>query len=302
MPANFPEVWENRVRRRLEETTAAPWSVGVEELQTEIIELGSGTASEKNIIHIPIETLEVECLINNNVYPIPVQDFEDDSVQITLDKYQTKVLSVSDDQTLGASYPVIDTVSAPHVESINENKWTKALFALAPASNTSLNPVVEATGPERTPGGPKMLLYKDLVALKRKLDAVKAPKKGRRLILSDDHWNDMLLEEEKFAKVVVNYVEGSVAPVICGFEIYSDLFNPYYTNAGVKLAFGQVPVSTDRQGTICFLVKNTVKKTGTTKQYFLKAEQNPRGQANELNYRHYFIMSPVRNKFLGAIY
>jgi hypothetical protein len=299
MPASFPEMWLSRVIAIVTTLTTAPWLDGISELETQVIEVGTGTTSESNLIHIPIENFEVDCLINNTTYPIPAQAFDDDDITIQLDKYNTKVTTLSDDQIDGASYNKIDSATKAHTRSILKNKFKKAIHALAPLGNTANTPVLEVTGP--TINGRDTMRYEDLVALKRKLDDMDCPEEDRRLVLSTDHWNDMLLDKERFANLLVNHNTGKLAPVICGFEIYSYLGNPYYDTNLDKLPFGQVPISTDRKASVAFYKENVAKKTGKTKQYFEPSSGDTAHQTNRLNYRHYFITLPVQQKWMAAI-
>src|SRR5690606_18270823 len=118
MPENFPEVWQNRVERNLTQEDRAPWLEGVAELDTEVLEVGSGAATEQNIIHIPVTDFEPDVLINNNTYPLALQAYDDATVTIQLDKYQTKVVTLSDDQVLGAAYPRIDAATGATTTAI----------------------------------------------------------------------------------------------------------------------------------------------------------------------------------------
>ncbi|MFK7060944.1 hypothetical protein V3Q90_12550, partial [Flavobacterium oreochromis] len=98
MPANFPEVWVDRVRENLDNSDQAPWLEGVPELDADVSQFGENTATESNVIHIATTDFDVDILINNTTYPIPVQQYEDGTLSFSLDKYQTKVITVSDDQ------------------------------------------------------------------------------------------------------------------------------------------------------------------------------------------------------------
>lgn len=303
MPANFPEVWLNRVIRNLSTQNVAPWLDGIPELDTEVIEVGSGDASEANIIHIPRTNFNPDVLINNTTYPIALQSYTDDNVTVQLDKYQTKVTTLSDDQIIGAAYDRIDIVTGSHTYAINVRKYQKAIHAIAPQSHVAgATPVIIATGAARVPGGPPTLTYEDLVRLKDELDAIPGiSATDRRLVLCTRHWNDLLVDRKNFGDKLVNYNTGQPAPNIAGFELYQYEGNPYYTDAGVKKAFGSVPGGTDRQASVVFWKNGIAKKTGMTKQYFNEAKNDPETQTNKLNYRHYFIAVPFEAKFVGAI-
>jgi hypothetical protein len=302
MPANFAEAWLDRVRQNITTQNVAPWLDGIPELDTNVLEMGSGDASEMNVIHIPRTSFNPDVLINNTAYPLAVQAYTDDETVVSLDKYQTKPTSISDDKIIGASYDVIDPATKSHTVAINTKKFQKAAHAIAPTSNAANTPVIAATGTPRISGGPNALVYDDLVNLKDALDAAEVSVEGRRLVLSTAHWNDLLVDRKNFGDKLVNYNTGMPAPVIAGFELYQYNGNALYTSAGVKKAFGAVKAAGDRQGSFAFWVGQIAKKSGMTKQYFKEAKNDPEAQTNLLNYRHYFIAMPFDNKAVGAIY
>jgi len=302
MPQNFPEVWLGRVRTQLTTQDVAPWLDGIEELDTAVIEMGSGSAGESNIIHVPISTFAPDVLINNTTYPLAAQAYADGTVDIHLDKYQTKPTTLSDDQVIGASYPKIDAATRSHVVAINSKKYQKAIHAIAPAADGAGTPVIPTTG--EVIGTRKRFTFVDLVSMKDAFDKMEVPEIGRRLVLSTDHWNDLLVDESNKAynKLLVDFRTGQPAPNIGGFDIYSYVATPYFTTDGAKVAFAAVPGATDSRASVAYFVGNLVKKTGFTKQYFAPAYLDPENQTNRLNYRHYFIALPVMNKYIGAIY
>ncbi|QFG53643.1 hypothetical protein [Chryseobacterium sp.] len=303
MPANFPEMWSARVIQLLTTQNVAPWLDGIAELDTDVIEMGSGTAGEANLIHIPVETFQPEVLLNNSTYPIEVQEFSDTEVIIKLDKYQTKATSLSDDQIMGASYPRIDSATKGHVTQINSTKYRKAIHAQAPAADTAKTPVIKMTFAGTESGTEKAdILFNKIVALKDKFDKQEVPVEGRRLVLSTDHENILLLDRNRFGNLLADINSGTVAKKIAGFEIFSYVANPKYSAAGVKNAFGAVgEPTTDLVASVAFHKDNVVKKTGLTKQYFSKSDASPTTQTNLLNYRHYFIAMPAKNEMIGAI-
>ncbi|MFD2874043.1 hypothetical protein ACFS5N_16290 [Mucilaginibacter ximonensis] len=307
MPQNFPEMWESRVEINLTTEDQAPFLAGIPELDTTIIEVGSGSASEQNIIHIPTTDFEPDVLINNNAYPLALQQYDDDKVTIQLDKYQTKVVTLTDDQTMGASYVQIDAATGLTTRAILKKKYGKAVWALGAAANTVNTPVITTTGMRDedqaapiTDNGRLILVYADLVALKKKFDDMQVPADGRRIILCSDHWNDLLLDRKRFGDLLANYKTGDVAPMIAGFEIYQYINNPIYDGT-TKQAYGSVPADGQYQGSVAFYVPNIAKKTGMTKQYFKPSALDPENQTNRLAYRHYFICVPKRNKYIGVI-
>ncbi|PDS26467.1 phage major capsid protein [Flavobacterium branchiophilum] len=299
MPANFADVWLDRVRNNITNADQAPFLDGIAEMDVDVSQMGEGTITESNIIHVPTSEFAPDILINNITYPIALQAYTDSEVIIKLDKFQTKVVTLTDDQVMGASYNRIDNATRKTVQKLTSEKFTKAIHAIAPTSNTANTPVIATTGAADATGRLR-LVYNDLVNLKNQFDKIKTPLTGRRLVLCADHYNDLLLDRANFGDQLVNYVRGQVAPVIAGFEIYQYEVMPTYT-AGTKKAYGAIPVAGDKTASVAFLVDNIAKKTGATKQYFTAAKDNPTTQTNQLAYRHYFIAVPFRAEMIGAI-
>lgn len=304
MPANFPEVWLDRVIENFRTSHIAPWLDGISEMNTEIVELGEGTATESNMIHVATTDFEAEILINNTTYPIPVQVYQDGTISLKLDKYQTKVVTVSDDIIMGSSYDMIDAATRNTIRPINATKFAKAIHSIAPMEHTLNTPVLKTTGGAEgltDPTGRFRLVYEDIVAFKDACDKAKFSAENRRLVLCDNHWNDLLLDRKKFGDQLVNYTTGKPAPIISGFQMFQYIAMPRYTDAGIKKPFGAMEEPNDRIASVAFLPEGIAKKTGLTKQYFVKAAENPSGQTNDLAYRHYFIATPFRNMYIGAI-
>lgn len=302
MAKNFPEIWLHRVIENLTSADQAPWLDGIPEMDVAVAELGAGSASETNTIHIPTTEFEPDVLLNNSTYPLAVQEYTDDEITINLDKYQTKATSLSDDQIIGASYPRIDAATRSHTTAILKKKYAKAIHALAPSEDADDTPVITTSGSGAASGDRNPLKYEDLVALKAKFDAMECPSDGRRLVLSSDHLNDLLLDRDRFASLFLNYKSGQPAPQIAGFDIYSYIANPYFAVAdNTKIAFGSAAGANDHRASVAFYLPNVGKKTGMTKQYFQDAKSDPKNQTNLLNYRHYFICVPKKSKYIGAI-
>lgn len=301
MPANFPEIWNGRVIDNLKKAIVATWLEGITEIPVDVTTINGGTVTEKQKIYVAATDFDVDVLINNNTYPIEVQEYEDGTIEITLDKFQTKATSLKDDDAMGASYDKIDAITKSHTSSILDAKFNKSLHSIAPAGNTADTPVIQATGGADAladADGRLRLVYEDLVEARRR-----CPWKGARVVLNNNHWNDLLLDRKNFGDQLVNYKEGTPAPVIAGFQLhkFEEGIHPLYDNTGVKKAYGAAAVAGDTEASVIFAPSGIAKKTGITKQYFSKAADSPTTQANMLNYRHYFVATPYQAKKIGAI-
>jgi hypothetical protein len=300
MPKNFPDIWVGRVEKKLTSIDQAPWLDGISEINAEIIVLGEGTDTEKNMIYLPTTDFSPSVFINNTAYPLALEDYSDDTLTINLDKYQTAQTSVSDDDAMGSSYDKIDSAVGCHITSITEKKYVKAIHALAPASDSEKTPVVKTTG-ANDGAGRKIFMKKDIIALKKKFDKAGIPTQGRRLVLCPDHIADLLENDQKFADQYYNYTTGKISNLY-SFQVFEYVENPYFNaETGAKKSFGSVPTDGDYQASVAFYEKNVGKKTGKTKQYFTDAKNNTATQSNLLNYRHYFICVPKRPEYIGAI-
>lgn len=305
MPANFPEIWLGRIIQNLDKSDIATFLEGIAEVNADVTQVNKGELSETNIIFVPSTDFEVDVLINNTTYPVPVQVYADGTIQITLDKYQTKVVTLSDDDIIGAAYDKIDVVTKNLVRSLLVNRYKKAIHSIAPAGNTVTTPVMAATGGATAladASGRLRLTYADIVAFKSLCDAGGWAEEGRRLVLKGDHWNDLLLDRANFGNQLVDYAKGKPSPMIAGFELHQYPTLPIYTIATkVKKAYGVIAAVGDTTASVAFVKEAIAKKTGLTKQYFAEAKNNPTGQTNDLAYRHYFVAMPYQNKFIGAI-
>lgn len=300
MARNFPEVWVGRVENKLKTTDQAPWADGISELSSPVTALGEGTDTEKNLIHIPTSDFEPTVLINNTTYPLALEDYDDDTAVVALDKYQTLVTTVSDDDAMGASYDVVDNATKGHVSSINSSKYMKAIHAICPDQDSADTPVIKTSGVDDG-NGRKVITRKDIIALKKKFDKMQCPKEGRRLVLCADHIADLLDNDQKFENQYYAYKAGTINDIF-GFQVYEYIANPSYDGTtNKKLSWGAIPTDADFEVSVAFYAPNIAKKTGKTKQYFADSKTDPENQTNKLNYRHYFIMLPKRKKYIGAI-
>ena len=287
----FTEIWTGELVKRLRGGMTASWLDGVSDYSA---------AVNNEVVHLVDVGGDPDVLINNTTYPIAAQELEDGDIALGLDKFQTKKTAVSDDQLFAISYDKIGSVIERHGDAITIAKFKKAAHAVAPQSDTDTTPVIPTSG-EAGADGRKKLTRKDIIALKRKLDAKGYPAVGRRLVLCSDHVNDLLEEDQKFRDQYYNYTSGKIANMY-GFEVYEFENCPFYTKEGTKVAFKTTPGGTDHQASFCFYTRRLFRAQGSTKMYYKDAVTNPDNQANEVNFRHYYVVLPKKNEAIGAIY
>jgi hypothetical protein len=295
MPEVKKEAYTREVERGLTHAETATFLDGIRDQSGYVVD-----GDESQVIHSTFFGVKPDVLINNTTYPITTQQLDGDDFTVELDKYQTKATPVTDDELYAATYDKMANVKQSHVEAIAENKFDKAIHALAPSTHATATPVLITTGDDDGTGR-KKLVRADIIRLKKAYDDQKIPNKGRRLVLCPDHVQDLLLEDQKFADQYYNYTTGKIANLY-SFEVYEYVNNPYYVVATkTKKSFGAVPDAVDRMASVAFVVSRAVKASGKTKMYFSKAENDPQYQRNMINFRHYFIVLPSALKCIGAI-
>lgn len=238
-----------------------------------------------------------EVLVNNTSYPIGVESLTDANKAIGLDKYQTKATKVTDDEVRGLSYDKKSSVIERHREAVDQEKYARALHAIAPSQNSANTPVLETTGAAYN--GRKRLTVQDVVNLKEKFDKLKVPAEGRVLVLSPEHVNDLLIQDTTFAQRYQNTTEGKILRMY-GFEIFEFVEVPRYNSTNnKKVAYDTAAANTDTTASVAFYAPRIMKATGETKAYI--DEPDTQNQEWRYNIRHYFICLPLKEQAIGAI-
>ncbi len=287
----YTEVWTGKLVKDLKKGLEASFLNGIPDYSSKV---------DNEVIHLVDVAGEVDVLINNTTYPIPIQNLEDGDIPIGLDKFQTKATRVTDDQLYALSYDKFAADIERHRDAIARNKYIKAAHALAPYSDTKKTPVVKTSGEKDSAGRMKMTV-KDIVALKRGFDNLGVPMEGRVLVLCPDHVNDLLEAEQGFKEQFYNYTSGKILNMY-GFEVYTYECCPYYSKTGVKKGWSDVPEATDYQASFAFYRPRMFRAEGSTKMYYSDAATSPQTQESLVNFRHYYIVLPTKQEAIGAIY
>lgn len=282
------EVWTGELIKGLREGLNGSWLDGIPDASSVV---------ENDVIHLVNVGVDPDVLVNNDTYPIAIQELEDGDKAITLDKFQTKATPVTDDELHALSYDKMARVKEAHANSINDSKFAKAAHSICAAGI----PVVTTTGEVDAVTGRKAMTIKDLVMLKAKLDKLKVPATGRRLVLCPDHVNDLLAVSESFKmQYNLDTVNGRVARLY-GFDIYEYADTPVYTTAGAKQALGTAEGSGKFHCSFAFWVGRVFKATGSTTMYHRDAKTDPLYQRNLINFRHYFIAMPKKADAMAVL-
>lgn len=287
----YTEVWTGELVKGLREFLDGSWLDGIPD-QSSIV--------NNDVIHLVEVGVDPDVLINNTTYPIPLQALEDKDIAISLDKFQTKVTPITDDELYAISYDKMSRVKESHANALSDAKFAKAAHALCAQKDTAQTPVLKTTGEADPTTGRLRLTVNDLVNLKEALDKLKVPASNRRLVLCPDHVNDLLRAEQVFREQYnIDRNTGKVGHLY-GFDIYTYGDNPIYTVAGVKKAVHATASAGEFQCSFAFYTQRVFKATGSTKMYYSEAATDPEYQRNKINFRHYFIAMPKKTD-AGAV-
>ncbi|MFN8238628.1 MAG: hypothetical protein U0T77_10710 [Chitinophagales bacterium] len=243
-----------------------------------------------------------DVLINNTTYPIAVSGRVDDSVAISLHKFDTTNTKVTDDEINALPYDKIGSVQEQHRLTLEEKTAEYGLHSLAPAEDDDALKtfVIETTGADDG-NGRKRLKTADIISLKLKLDNAKVPLKGRVLVLCGEHVADLLLEDLTFANRFQNTTNGVISDNYYGFKTYQTVYNPVYNEDNEKVAYGATPDDTDRNASVAFYAPSTAKAVGSVKRYARMSDQDPENRESKLGFRLYHLVIATKTVGQSAI-
>lgn len=281
----YKEIWTGELVKYLRRGLEATWLDGIPDHSSLV---------NNDVILLVDVGVDPDVLINNTTYPIPLQALDDKDIAISLDKFQTKVTPITDDELYAISYDKISRVKESHGNAINDAKFTKAAHAMCAQEDTAKTPILKTSGERDAVTGRVKMRMADVIEMKRAMDKLGIPAANRRLVLCSDHVNDLLGESQSFREQYnINRTDGTVGRQY-GFDIYEFANNPVYTTAGKKKAVGSTPAAGEYQCSFAFYVKRVFKATGSTKMYWSAAENDPEYQRNKVNFRHRFIAMPTK--------
>lgn len=255
---------------------------------------------DNDVIHLVHVGVDPTVLINNTTYPLQIETLEDADKAVSLDKFQTRPTVITDDELYALSYDKIASVIERHREALDETKYAKAIHALAPEQHGTKTPVILTTGAPAADGTRKTITRSDIIAMKKAFDDMRVPLNGRVLVLCNDHVNDLLESDQKFADQYYNYTSGKISNMY-GFEVYEYNECPFYdTTTKKKVAYG---ASTEgkQHASVAFYAPRMMKANGTTKTYMSEAKTDPQNQQNLINFRTYSLCLPMKDECIGAI-
>lgn len=253
-----------------------------------------------NAIHMADIGADPDVLINNTTYPIATAGREDSDVSIALDKFDTTNTKITDDELYALPYDKNGSVLQQHREVLEEKTAEKAAHSLAPTVAT----ILTSGADNGETNARNRMTVADIIAAKKHLDDLKIPKKNRELVLCNEHIQDLLLVDEKFAKQYQDIEAGKVMNMY-GFILSEFVANPKYkivSTVYTKKAFGEADdAANDYASSFFYYIPRAVQARGDVMMYNSKAENDPANRESVVGFRLYHICLPKKSTGFGAI-
>ncbi len=250
-----------------------------------------------DVIHLIEAGVHPNVLINNVTYPLPVSPRPDLDIPVKLDRFDTEATYITKDEVYALSYDKIKLTHILHREALEMDSYNLAAYNFAPAAHTESTPVLQTTGDNNGFGFCRLIPI-DLIILKKALDDRGIPKVGRRLLLCNQHVEDLLSLSETFKNQYNNISDGKVLKMF-GFEIYEPGAMPLYDDTFNKKAYKSISAPTDRDASVAIYPKRMFKAKGS-----MGVDHTPRTatvKRDEISMDLRFIALPQNLEGFGAI-
>jgi hypothetical protein len=257
----------------------------------------------KDAIHLVDIGVDPEVLVNNSTYPIESAQRTDADIIIQLDKYDTENTIITDDELYALPYDKPGSVVAQHRAALEEKTLEKSLHGLCISGPTAKTPLVLTTGESNgETEARKRLMPANIINLKKYLDLLKVPQKGRELVLNPQHVEDLLQTSKAFESQWYRQESGKIFNLF-GFNITECGYFPTFSNAtGLKKAWGAaVNAGDDLPASVAFWAPRAVQARGSVDMYYRDARINPEYRQSTVGFRLRHICLPKKNLGFGAI-
>ncbi|HSA43588.1 MAG TPA: hypothetical protein P5112_07885 [Bacteroidales bacterium] len=210
---------------------------------------------------------------------------------------ETEVTIITDDELYALPYDKKGSVLDRHKVALRMAALKLALHSFAPTEDTDETPVLQTSGDARD--GRLMLIPKDLILLREKLDDLGVPQDGCTLVLSSEHVADLRLVDQTFEKQYHDIKSGKIGDMY-GFSIYHNNYAVRYAD-GAKVAYDGAVEEGQMKSSIAFYAPNAMKARGTVQMYYSDALTQPRMKQSEVSFTMHFLSIPKKVTGFGAI-
>lgn len=253
--------------------------------------------TENDAINLAEAGVDPVVMINNTTYPIKVVQRVDTPIRIELDKFETENTLVRRPEVIEYAYDQLESVLMGHRSILRTRTAEKAAHAYAPQEDTPDTPVIATTGTIK--GNRKLLTFEDIFNLKERFDNAGIPIENRYLVLHPSHVTDLLREDVKVFKDIMDVVNGEPKR-FAGFGMLQFSKTATYDFATMeKKEFASQAGADDVFSSLAFYGEEVMKADGEV--YMYKREDDPEQRGTIVGFDKRFIALPIRNKGIGAI-
>lgn len=257
---------------------------------------------DNNKIHLSEAGIEPEVYIDATG-DIPSEERTDTPNELVLKTASSKNTIVKNLDELLTSYNKAESVTRGHARGIMRKIASNASHTLTAGTDSLYTPVIGTSG--SVVGGFKILTEDDLWILAEKFDAADAPS-NRILVLHDFHFTQLLKTSDSLKMQQGNSnrlgIVGTELYNFAGFKIRKFKGGAVFNKTtGIKKAYGAAAApSTDTIASFAFVGSEAMKAFGDSKAYITL--DDPTKRADIMGFDRRFLISSLRNKYIGAIY
>ncbi len=248
---------------------------------------------EHNKINLAEAGVDPEVLIDNAVFPVPIEERTDQAIDLALHSFDTKNTVVRNLEEKETSYNKMDSVIRSHRNALRLKTSTFAAHSWAPTKNGVFTPVLKTTGAVKD--GIKSLTFEDVLLLESKFRDLDADMSNLVLILNTRHLADLRSEDIKLYKEIL------MENKLFSFKLFAFSKQALFdTTTGQKKAFGAVAGANDTMGSLAYSIDEVMRAEGDYEVF--ARYKDPEARGDIIGFQQRFTALPIRNKLIGSIY
>ncbi len=228
--------------------------------------------------------------------PLPKSKRNDTPLAIPMERMDTENQEVSNLEQIQLKYDKLKDVADDMREGLRQDFALRAAQEWAPEQNTAMTPVLPTTG-EADASGLKKITFDDLITLRGRFNKMKVPPKGRILLLTTDHEDQLMMEDkDRYHRLF----DGK--DMVYGFRIFRYGDNPRFNKDTLqKVSFGAADAATDVQASIAWHERKVGRALGRLIAFRSKAADDPVNRENLVGFRQMAKLTQVAQEYLAAL-
>lgn len=198
---------------------------------------------DNDVLNLPLAGAAPTTIVDNSSWPMtPAQRTDTNKTRtlLTLDTQPTHLTNVEELET---AYDKVDSILRQHTATLRDQAATRGSYALLPAADGAMTPVVQTTGALDTF---RALRRVDIIKLASRFDQAKMPRQGRTLLLDSVAMEQILAEDITLFNQISAAVNGTLAGGIYGFKPYIYNSGHLYTSSNVPDTLGGAYAAGDK--------------------------------------------------------